>query len=64
MAYQAYLEELCEKVGSDAVLLAKQKARRATRMAVLKKRGARAKALMVKMSKAAANALDIHLSPS
>lgn len=64
MAYEAYLEEICEKVGKDALMLAKQKARRAARMAVLKKSGARAKTFVVRISKVAANALDIRLSPS
>lgn len=64
VAYEAYLEEVCEKVGKDAILLAKQKARRAARIAVLKKSGARAKAFVARMHKAAANALDIRLSSS
>lgn len=64
MAYEAYLKEICEIVWKDAIVLAKQKARRAARIAVLKKSGARAKAFVARMHKAAANALDIHLSPS
>lgn len=64
VAYEAYLEEMCEKVGKDAIVLAEQKARRAARIAVLKKNGVRAKAFVSRMHKAAANALDILLSPS
>lgn len=64
VAYEAYLEEICEKAGQDAILLAKQKARRAARITVLKKSGAKAKAFVARMHKAAANALDIRLSPS
>lgn len=64
VAYEAYLEEICEKVAKDTLLLAKEKARMAARMALLKKSGARAKALVARMTKTAANALDICPSPS
>lgn len=61
VAYEAYLEEICEKVEKDALVLAKQKARRAARMAVFKKSGARAKALVARMSKAAERAMSSEL---
>lgn len=64
VAYEAYLEEVCEKVGKDAIVRAKQKARRAARIAALRKSGARAKAFVARMHKAAANALDILVSSS
>lgn len=67
VAYEAYLEEICEKAETDAVLQCcwqKQKARRATRMALLKKCGARVKVLMAKISKAAVTAVDVRLLPS
>lgn len=63
VAYEAYLEEISEKVGQDAIVRAKQKARRAARIAVLKQSGSRAKAFVARMRKAAANALDTRLSP-
>lgn len=64
VAYEAYLEEICEKVEKDATVLAKQKARRAARITVLKKGVARAKSFVVRMHRGAANALDTRLSRS
>lgn len=59
--YEAQLEEICEQVEKDAIVLAKQKARRAARIAGLKNSVARAKAFVAMMHKAAANALDTRL---